>query len=150
MHIAKRTMAEEIAKAASEFEQQRTGLTPEGVTVVLNRDTLVISLRGALSRAELSLAETPAGAVQVQEFHRELFASSCQTMRAEIKKITGAGVREATAEIDTGAGAVVHAFTTGTVVQVFLLDSLITPATWDGPPLEEASPVNSDAVAAVE
>ena len=42
-------------------------------------------------------------------------------MRAEIKRITGRDVREAAAEIDSATGSVVHAFTTGTMVQVFLL-----------------------------
>ena len=38
-------------------------------------------------------------------------------------------VREATAEIEPASGAVVHAFTTGTVVQVFLLDGSAPIAT---------------------
>jgi hypothetical protein len=42
-------------------------------------------------------------------------------MRQEIKRITGREVREATAEIETATGSVVHAFTTGAMVQVFLL-----------------------------
>ena len=55
------------------FEHQRTGHAPTGVTVVVNEDTLVITLRGGLS------------------------------------------------EVDSATGAVIHAFTTGTIVQVFLL-----------------------------
>jgi hypothetical protein len=42
-------------------------------------------------------------------------------MRQEIKRITGREVREAAAEIETATGAIVHAFTTGSMVQVFLL-----------------------------
>ena len=42
-------------------------------------------------------------------------------MRQEIKRITGRDVREATAEIETTTGAVIHAFTTGAMVQMFLL-----------------------------
>jgi hypothetical protein len=50
-------------------------------------------------------------------------------MRQEIKKITGREVREATAEIETATGAVVHAFTTGAMVQMFLLAPEVVPYT---------------------
>jgi hypothetical protein len=39
-------------------------------------------------------------------------------------------VREATAEIEPASGAVVQAFTTGTVVQVFLLAGNTSTETW--------------------
>lgn len=42
-------------------------------------------------------------------------------MRQAIKRITGRQVREAAAEVETATGTVVHAFTTGAMVQVFLL-----------------------------
>jgi hypothetical protein len=40
-------MAKQVALAACEFEQQRTGNVPKSVTVVLSEDTLVITLHGA-------------------------------------------------------------------------------------------------------
>lgn len=40
--------------------------------------------------------------------------------------------REATAEIEPESGAVVQAFTTGTVVQVFLLAGQASTETWSG------------------
>ena len=55
------TMAEQVAQAASVFQQQRTGHAPSAVTVVLSEDTLVITLHGALSPAEAALAKSPAG-----------------------------------------------------------------------------------------
>jgi hypothetical protein len=64
---------------------------------------------------------SPGGAAQVPEFHRQLFASSSESLRQESTKITGMEVREAAAEIDPATGAVVQAFTTGNVVQVFQL-----------------------------
>src|SRR5712691_6651618 len=95
------TMAQQLGQAASAFEQQRTGHVPKSVSVVLNKDTLVITLHGALSPAEKSLAKSPAGAAEMQEFHRQLFANSSDSLRQEIKRITGVEVREATAEIET-------------------------------------------------
>ena len=125
-------MAHQIAKAASAFEQQRTGHVPKAVTVVLCEDTLVITLRGALSPAEQALAQSRAGAAQVQEFHRELFANSVDTLRQEIQRITGVEVREATAEVETASGAVVQVFSTGTMVEVFRLARGVPADTWSG------------------
>ena len=114
-------MANQIARAAREFEQQRTGQAPQSVTVVLSDDTLVITVHGALSRAERDLARSAAGAAQVQEFHRQLFLSSCGPLRQAIERITGVAVREAAAEVEPATGTVVQVFSTGTLVQVFLL-----------------------------
>src|SRR5690349_6735763 len=112
-------MAQQIAQAAIAFEQRRTGNRgPKSVTVVLSEGTLVITLHEALSPAEKALATNPAGAAQIQEFHRQLFAGSSDWLRQEIQRITGMEVREATAEVEPASGAVVHAFTTGTMVQV--------------------------------
>src|SRR6185437_1407252 len=75
-------MAQQIAQAAIAFEQRRTGThVPRSVTVVLGEGTLVITLHEALSPAEKALATTPAGAAQIQEFHRQLFANSSDWLR---------------------------------------------------------------------
>src|SRR5438132_3855547 len=102
MSKSKSTMAQQIAQAAIAFEQRRTGNhVPKSVTVVLSEGTLVITLHEALSPAERALAQSPAGAAQMQEFHRQLFANASDTLRQEIKRITGMEVREATAEVET-------------------------------------------------
>ena len=126
------TMAERIAQAAIAFELQRTGHRPQSAKAVLSEDTLVITLQGALSPAEKVLAQSPQGAAQVQAFHRQLFNSSSHSLRQEIEKITGVKVRETTAEVETTTGAVLHTFTTGTVVQVFLLACDLPAESWDG------------------
>jgi uncharacterized protein YbcI len=133
------TMAHQIAQAASVFEQQRTGNTPKSVTVVLSDTTLVITLHGALSPAEKALARSPAGAAQVQDFHRQLFASASDSLRQEIRRITGVEVREATAEVEPTTGTVVGVFTTGTTVQVYLLAHGVPAGRWNGCAAREAS-----------
>jgi uncharacterized protein YbcI len=133
------TMAQQVAQAISAFQQRRTGYAPKAVTVVLSDDTLVVTLHEALSPAEKALANTPEGAVQVQEFHRQLFKNSADLLRQEIKRITGVAVGEAAAEIETTTGAVVHAFTTGTMVQVFQLAGSISAETWNGRGLNNQS-----------
>ena len=132
LDMSNSTMAEQIAQVAIAFEQRRTGRRPESATVVLSENTLVITLHGALSPAEKALAKSPEGAAQVQDFHRQLFTSSADSLLQEIKRITGVEVREATAEVETTTGAVVHAFTTGTVVQVFLLACNVPSGAWSG------------------
>lgn len=122
-------MAQELARLASDFQEQRTGHLPTAVTVVLSEDTLVVTLLDALTPAEKALSKSADGAAQVQEFHRQLFGSSPDEMRQEIKRISGRQVREAAAEVETATGTVVHAFTTGAMVQVYLLTPGVLPAT---------------------
>jgi len=125
-------MAQQIAQVAIAFQQQRTGHSPKAVTVVLSEDTLVVTLHAALSPAEQVLSQSAEGAAQVQEFHRELFANSCEPLRSEIKRITGVDVREAMAEIEPLTGTVIQVFTTGTVVQIFRLAESVAAETWSG------------------
>jgi uncharacterized protein YbcI len=125
------TMAQQVAQAISVFQEQRTGYPPKAVTVVLSDDTLVVTLHGALSPAEKAMARTAEGAVQMQEYHRQLFKDSVDLLRQEIKRITGVAVGEAAAEMETTTGAIVHAFTTGTMVQVFQLAGTISGGDWN-------------------
>ena len=125
MHETTPTRAQQLAWAASAFERKRTGRRPESVAVALSGATLVVTLYGALSLAEQAVARTPAGAALVRKFHRVLFASACGPLRQEITRITGAEVREASAEVQ---GA------TGTMVQVFLLAGMLREETWSGTP----------------
>jgi uncharacterized protein YbcI len=117
------TLPQQVARAASAFQQQSTGHVPGSVTVVLSEDTLVVTLHEALTPAEKALAQRPADAAQLREFHLQLFADSCGALRQEIEKITGVEVREATSHVET---------TTGTMVQVFLLADGVSPEIWNG------------------
>jgi uncharacterized protein YbcI len=138
-------MARQIAQAAYMFEQQRTGNSPKSVTVVLSDTTLVITLHGALSDAERAVAKSPEGAAQIQDFHRQLFANASESLRQEIKRITGVEVREATAEVEPSTGTVVGVFTTGNTVQVYQLASSVPADTWSGiGPGAQTAPMERD------
>ena len=130
MNKSNSSLARQVAEASSTFELQRTGRAPAAVTVLMAEHTLVISVRGALSEAEKATARVPTGAVQVQEFHRQLFADSCGWLTREIKRITDVEVRAATAEVETTAGTLMQAFPDGTMVQVFLLAGSVAPESW--------------------
>jgi uncharacterized protein YbcI len=126
-----KTMAEQIAQAATTFQQQRTGHQPKSVSVVLGGDTLVITLHGALSPAEQAMVQNPQGAAKVKEFHRHLFLNASGALRQEIKQITAMEVLESSAEVDTTCGPVLQIFPSGTMVQVLLLSGKLPPESFD-------------------
>jgi uncharacterized protein YbcI len=130
MDISSKTMAQHVARVVRDFQEQRTGHAPKAVTVVLSEKTLVVTLHEVLTPAEMALSKTAAGAAQVREFHRELFHNSMGELRREIERITGVPVREAAAEVETTTGAVVHVFTSGTMVQVFQLAGRVSADAW--------------------
>ena len=125
------TMAEQIAQAATAFQQQRTGHQPKSVSVMLGGDTLVITLHGALSPAEQAMAQSPEGAAKVHEFHRQLFLNASDTLRQEIRRITEMEVLEGSAEVDPTCGPVLHVFPSGTMVQMFLLSGKLPSGYFD-------------------
>jgi uncharacterized protein YbcI len=131
MPSSQQEMAQQIARAATALQQQRTGYEPKSVSVVLGGDTLVITLHGALSPAEQAMAQSAEGAAKVQEFHRQLFLSNSSALQEEIRRITGMNVRESAAEVEPKSGAVVHVFTSGTMVQVFLLSGKVPSGTFN-------------------
>jgi uncharacterized protein YbcI len=124
------TMAEQIAQAATTFQQQRTGRAPTSVSVVLTGRTLVVTLHGALSPAEQAMTRSSEGAAEVQELHRQLFLNASNALRQEIKRITGMDVREATTEAEPKTGTLVQVFTSGKMVQVFLLSGKVPPGSF--------------------
>jgi len=131
------SMAQQVAQAARHSHIQSFGRPPKSVHVTLSEETLVISLHGALSKAEKALAQSPNGWAQVQEFHRQLFLNALDSLKEEICRITGVGIREAAVEIEAGTGAVTYAFASGTMVQVFQLAGVISPSAWNAPDAQE-------------
>ena len=101
--------------------------------MVLSEGMLVVTMHEALSPAERDMSKSPAGAAKVQDFHRQLFSISSEPLREEIKRITGVPVLEAVAEVEPRTGAVVCAFASGTMVQVFQLAQSIDADTWNSP-----------------
>jgi len=118
-------ITQQIAEAVGAFQQQSTGHKPKAVNVIMSHDTVAVTLHDALSPAEIKLAKSPGGAARMQDYHRQLFASSCGALLQEIKRITGFDVRKASAELETVTGAVMQVFATGTIVYVFLLSGRI-------------------------
>jgi len=114
--------SKELAEIALSMQSERTGHTPKAVTVVASEETVVLTLHEALTPAEKILARTEDGAAKVEQYHRALFAVSCDELRREIQRLTGRRVREAAVVVEPATGAIVHAFTSGTMVQIFQLE----------------------------
>jgi uncharacterized protein YbcI len=119
----KSTFPQELAEIALAMQAERTGHSPKAVTVVASDETVVVTMHEALTPAEKLLARTAVGAAQVEDYHRALFAVSCEELRQEIQRLTGSRVREAAVVLEPATGAIVHAFTNGTVVQIFQLEA---------------------------
>ncbi len=115
-------LSKELAQIALTLQAERTGHTPKAVTVVASEETVVLTLHEALTPAEKILARTESGAAKVEQYHRALFAVSCDELRKEIQRLTGRKVREAAVVVEPATGAIIHAFTSGTVVQIFQLE----------------------------
>ena len=115
-------VSKELAEIALAMQASRTGHTPTAVTVVASDETVVVTLHEALTPAEKILARSERGASQVEDYHRALFAVSCDELRKEIQRLTGRKVRESAVVVEPATGAIVHAFTSGTVVQIFQLE----------------------------
>jgi uncharacterized protein YbcI len=124
-------MAHQIGEAVNAFERRTGSHMPKSMTVVISDRTLVITLRGALSPIEHSLAQSSNGADQLQKFHRDLFADHRGSLRQEIKRITGVAVCDAITEVEQ-VGAVVKVSTSGTVVHVVVLEDSVPADSWSG------------------
>jgi len=90
--LSQRTIGQRIAQAARAFEKRRTKHGRRWVAVFMNEDTIVIALHGCLTAAEKAAAQSPAGAAEVREFHRQLFANAAFLLMRKIKSITGYNV----------------------------------------------------------
>jgi len=124
------TMAQQIARAASAFERERTGHVPRSVTVVLSDTTLVVTLHGALSPAEQALARSPAGAAQIQEFHKRCLAIPASRYGRRSSASPGWRCARRPRRSRRRPEPSCKCFTTGTVVQVFLLARDVPADTW--------------------
>ena len=141
-HVSPADVPKELAAIALTMQAERTGHMPKAVTVVASEDTVVLTLHEALTPAEKILASTETGAAKVEVYHRALFAVSCEELRKEIQRLTGRKVREAAFVVEPATGAIVHAFTSGTVVQIFQLEphGVATQVSAESPPDDRTAP----------
>jgi uncharacterized protein YbcI len=121
------TIAEQLAEAVSFNQTETTGHSPKRVKAVISENVLVVTLVEGLTPAETVLSQNELGAASLQEFHRSLFASTSESLRSDVERITGRRVRDSTPQVVTEDGSLRHTFASGTVVQIFLLAPDIPP-----------------------
>lgn len=121
MHRTPQNFNQSIAQAVRDFEKRRTKHSRKWMAVFLNEQTMVIAIHGTLTATEKVLAQSLAGAIQVREFHRHLFANLSASLLRKILCITGMKVQYTTAEIEPTTDSVVQIFTSDTVREEFLL-----------------------------
>ena len=126
------TLAYRLAEAAVSFQRKASGQACRFATVALTNDTVVITLHGALSKAEMALARSPAGDAQVREFHQQLFLTSCEPLRQEINSLLGVPVREAAVEVETMSGTLIQVFSTGEIGTPLQPVDTLAIETWNG------------------
>ncbi len=119
VHQPQQRIGERIARAVHAFELRRMKHARKWVAIFMNEETIVIALHGSMTDAEKDLAQSAAGAAEVHEFHRQLFAGVSALLLRRIKSITGMDVRQTSAEINSTTGSIVHLFTTDIVGENF-------------------------------
>ena len=102
-----------------------------GMTALENVE-MPLTLHGALSPSEQALAVSPVGVNELQEYRRRLFETSAAEFRHKIKEITGVEVCAVADEIEPKSGTAVTVFSSGTVVQVFMLAGGVATESWSG------------------
>jgi uncharacterized protein YbcI len=119
---AEAKLSKDLSRIAMSMQAERAGHAPKAVDVIASDSTIVFTFQDALTPAEKILAQTESGAAKVEQYHRALFAVSCNELRKEIARLTGRRVREAAVVLEPVTGATVHAFTSGTIVHIFELE----------------------------
>jgi uncharacterized protein YbcI len=114
------TIAQQLARSACVSEKRQAIYVRNWVVVFLNEKTIVIALHGSLTEAEKAQFQSPAGAVRVREFHRQLFKKKSAPLIRQIKRLTDMEVLDTTVEFELGTSSVVHLIKTNTVGEEFL------------------------------
>jgi len=120
-HIASERLARTVAHVAGSFEHVLLGRSPTSVSVVADRNWMVIHLHGPFSATERMLAVDDEGARRVRDFHHYLFDHTLDALLRRVRRATGVEFRGAIAHVDTQTGSVLKTLTTRPEVDLFLL-----------------------------
>ena len=131
-NIESPNMAEQIAKAVMEYELHTDGHMPKQVTVMMSGRTLVITLEGALTTIEQTLAQGVDGAAHVEDYHNHLFTKPPLLMWKKIRQITEGHSFEGEFDGHDPPNTCAKVFPNGTIIHVFLLLINVTASAWSG------------------
>lgn len=120
-HIASERLARTVAHVAASFEHVLLGRAPTSVSVVADRDWMVIHVHEPFSATERVLAADDGGARRVRDFHHYLFDHTLDALLRRVRRATGVEFRGAIAHVDMQTGSVLKTLTTRRDVDLFLL-----------------------------
>lgn len=83
-----------IGELARGFVRGKLGRYPQGVEVRIQRDCVVVRIRGFLAWTEHGMVESPTDRPSVEESYLRLFDQIAPLLRAGIREATGRGVLE--------------------------------------------------------
>jgi uncharacterized protein YbcI len=110
-----------VAHVAASFEHVLLGRAPTSVSIVAERDWMVVHLHEPFSPTERRLAADEKGAARVREFHHYLFDNTLDALLLRIHEGTGIEFRGAIAHVDVQTGSILKTLTTHPEVDLFLL-----------------------------
>ncbi len=100
-----------LANALIQFEKEHLGRGPAEARVFIIEDMILIRLRGVLTPAEMSLAQTAEGHSLIKQVRRQLLEGSRSLLEAIVQEKTGSRVKSLHTDISVRNSERVIVFT---------------------------------------
>ncbi|MGQ0605080.1 MAG: DUF2294 domain-containing protein [Anaerolineales bacterium] len=100
-----------LANAVIQFEKEHLGRGPTEARAFIIEDMVLVRLRGVLTPAEMSLAQTAEGHSLIKQVRRQLLEGSRSLLEAIVQEKTGSQVKSLHTDISVRNGERVIVFT---------------------------------------
>ena len=100
-----------LANAIIQFEKKHLGRGPAEARAIIVEDMILVRLRGVLTPAEMSLAQTAEGHSLIKQVRRQLLEGSRSLLEAIVQEKTGSQIKSLHTDISVRNGERVIVFT---------------------------------------
>lgn len=100
-----------LANAIIQFEKEHLGRGPVEARVFIIEDLILVRLRGVLTPAEISLAQTADGQALIKQVRRQLLENSRSLLDEIVQQVTGSRVVGLHTDISVKTGERIIVFT---------------------------------------
>ena len=100
-----------LANAIIQFEKEHLGRGPAEARAFIIEDMILVRLRGVLTPAEMSLAQTAEGHSLIKQVRRQLLEGSRSLLEAIVQEKTGSQIKSLHTDISVRNGERVIVFT---------------------------------------
>ena len=100
-----------LANAIIQFEKEHLGRGPSEARAFIIEDMILVRLRGVLTPAEMSLAQTAEGHSLIKQVRRQLLEGSRSLLEAIVQEKTGSQIKSLHTDISVRNGERVIVFT---------------------------------------